>query len=440
MAVDLSIHTMILHHRIGFLEVETLCRKYNVSPSKVISIPYEKIMIAGVDNIFINENTFCKGSKRNTSYDMSVKVNAGRLIGDSRNLMLLWSKKNAERFKTRLQGILNNDFFLKPKNTNLDQWFVKRVDCGMDIHVPEDACLSVGEYIDYLHEIFCRTQSEKYEYHIFNGYDTDEKRHESIYIDSKNRTHRYNIYDKQKELLYNASLCSRTLSKEEFDEVNRIIRIEKQVDDFRVIHSGKRTFEYLLDENITEKAMAKIQKELKDIFADDELSLFFREMLSMSNGGTRSYSFEGLIKKNLAMRIKPNHKSEFGKVKLRKEKGRSKRCRAYITLHDANGDTFRKTVVARVGETEQDCERKVFEKINTNAADNLSAMKTIEGKIEMLEYQKNELEAFLTTISIENRELKKDVDNAIRRTQSEIDLNKASLETPRKIYETYGIT
>jgi len=440
MAVDLSIHTMILHHKIGFLEVETLCRKYNVSPSKTISIPYEKIMISGVDNIFIKENIFCKGSKRNSSYDMSVKVNAGRLIGESQNLMLLWSKKNAERFRTRLQDVLQNNFYLKAKNTNLDEWYVKRVDCGMDIRVPDDAYLSVGEYIDYLHELFRRTQNEKYEYHVFKGYDTEEKRHESIYLDSKARTHRYNIYDKKKELVAKATQSSISLTEAEIDKVDRIIRIEKQIDDFRIIHSGKKTFEYLLDTAVTEKVMAKIQKELSEIFVDDGNSLFFREAFNMFNGGTHSYSFADLIDNTLSKRNKPHHKSEFGKVKLRKEKGRSKRCRANITLHDVNGDTFRKTVVARVGETEQDCERKVFEKINSNAADNLSAMKTIEGKIEMLEYQKNELEAFLTTISIENRELKKDVDNAIRRTQSEIDLNKASLETPRKIYETYGIT
>lgn len=440
MAVDLSIHTMILHHKIGFLEVETLCRKYNVSPSKTISIPYEKIMISGVDNIFIKENIFCKGSKRNSSYDMSVKVNAGRLIGESQNLMLLWSKKNAERFRTRLQDVLQNNFYLKAKNTNLDEWYVKRVDCGMDIRVPDDAYLSVGEYIDYLHELFRKTQNEKYEYHVFKGYDTEEKRYESIYLDSKARTHRYNIYDKKKELVSKAAQSSISLTEAEIDKVDRIIRIEKQIDDFRIIHSGKKTFEYLLDTAVTEKVMAKIQKELSEIFVDDGNSLFFREAFNMFNGGTHSYSFADLIDNTLSKRNKPHHKSEFGKVKLRKEKGRSKRCRANITLHDVNGDTFRKTVVARVGETEQDCERKVFEKINSNAADNLSAMKTIEGKIEMLEYQKNELEAFLTTISIENRELKKDVDNAIRRTQSEIDLNKASLETPRKIYETYGIT
>jgi hypothetical protein len=397
-------------------------------------------MIAGVDNIFINENTFCKGSKRNTSYDMSVKVNAGRLIGDSQNLMLLWSKKNAERFKTRLQGILNNDFFLKPKNTNLDQWFVKRVDCGMDIHVPEDACLSVGEYIDYLHEIFCRTQSEKYEYHIFNGYDTDEKRHESIYIDSKNRTHRYNIYDKQKELENKATLCSRKLTEAEISEVSRIIRIEKQVDDFRIIHSGKKTFEYLLDEGITEKAMAKIQKEIKDIFVDDKQSLLFREMLNMSNSGTRSYCFEDLITENLSMRTKPNHKSEFGKVALRKDKGRKKRYRANITLHDANGDTFRKTVVARVGQTQEDCERMVFDRINANAADNYTVQKTIERKIEALEYQKRELEAFLTTISIDNKTLKEDVNQTICRVQSEICASRNTLEMPKTLYEMYGIT
>jgi signal transduction histidine kinase len=96
---------------------------------------------------------------------------------------------------------LQNDFYLKAKNTNLDEWYVKRVDCGMDIRVPDDAYLSVGEYIDYLHELFRRTQNEKYEYHVFKGYDTEEKRHESIYLDSKARTHRYNIYDKKKELV-----------------------------------------------------------------------------------------------------------------------------------------------------------------------------------------------------------------------------------------------
>ena len=440
MAVDLSIHTIILHHKISFTEMETLCRKYNISLSKTISIPYEKVMIAGIDNIFIKGKTFCKGGKSNISYDMSVKINAGRLIGDSQYRMLIWSKKNAERFKIRLQGILRNDFLLKNVNTNLDEWFVKRVDCGLDICVPEDACLSIGEYIDYLHEVFRRTQNEKYEYHIFTGYDTNEKRHESIYIDSKNRTHRYNIYDKQKELETKASLCSRKLTEAEISEVDRIIRIEKQVDDFRIIHSGKKTFEYLLDENITEKAMAKIQKELKEIFVDDKDSLYFREMLSMSNGVTRNYSFEDLIKENMSMRIKPNHKAGFGKVALRKDKGRKKRYRANITLHDANGDTFRKAVVARVGQTQEDCERLVFDKINSNAAENITAQKTAEREIEALEYQKSELEAFLTTISIDNKTLKETVNKTICRVQSEIDYRKRILEMPKTLYEMYGIT
>ena len=140
---------------------------------------------------------------------------------------------------------LQNDFYLKEKNTNLDEWYVKRVDCGMDIRVPDDAYLSVGEYIDYLHELFRKTQNEKYEYHVFKGYDTEEKRYESIYLDSKARTHRYNIYDKKKELVSKAAQSSISLTEAEIDKVDRIIRIEKQIVDRRKEERLSHRFEYL---------------------------------------------------------------------------------------------------------------------------------------------------------------------------------------------------
>ena len=438
MAVDLSIHTMILHHQIGFNEMNMICQKYNIPTSLDINVSYEKIMIAGVDNISIKTNRFPKGNRFNCKYEMSVRINAGRLIGDSQHLMLQWSKKNAEKVKARLQEVLNNDFFIRGQNGDLDEWYVKRIDCGMDIRVPEDACLPVGEYIDYLHEVYRSTRNPKYVYHIFNGYDTDEKRHESIYLDCTNGTHRYNIYVKQRELENATVLNSRLLTESELNEVDRVIRIEKQVEDFRVIHAGKKQFKYLLDENVTEKSMEKIQKELTEIFADDKDALFFREAFNMGNAGTHSYSFAELINENLSKRTKARHKSKFGKVYLAKEKRRVARYKANITIHHSDGTTFRTAVVGGVSETKEECERKVFIKINTNATNNLSSVGTLEGKIEVLQYKKDELEAFLTVISIENKPLKDDVANAIIRVQSEIDLSIKALEIPRKMHEMYG--
>lgn len=418
MAVDLSIHTMVLHHQISHREAVYICKKYNIPFFKDVNIDYSKIKVAGVDNVSIKTIQYYKNGIKKFKYEMSIRINVGRLIKDSRHLMLIWSKKNAERVYKRMSEVFQRIFMIGDRNGDPYEWYVKRIDCGMDIRVPDDAILSVGKYIDYLHNLAGYHSDNGYHYYKFAGYDTEEKRHESLCIESDKGDHRYNIYDKHKALV-NECNAGKVITPEELSEVDRILRIEDQIFDFNRMHRGKKTFQVLMNESITEKMVEKILNELKILFPENVGSLMFYTMLNQCNDG-RGYGFTDLIEMNLSTRIKRRNKARFGKPTLIKENNRSPRYKANITLHKMTGETYRTAVVGSANGTYAECERKILNRIKTNTDNNLVSAISAEEKISVLQMQIIELELFMDTIPIDEHELRRDVIATIRAAQYQV--------------------
>ena len=410
----LSIHTMDLHHQISYKEYKRLLYKFNKKQSKEVYIGADEIKIKGVDNIVLRSRPFPRGNDIYTKYDMSIRVNAGRLISDSEHLMLVWSQRNIELFKKKQNRVLANKLGLEGKNADVSDWYLKRVDCGIDIVIPPDAYMSKSEYIMYLHDIFKYFDGE-YEYYPFSGYNTDEARRETLYLRHKEKECRYNIYDKQRELEKKGKI----LSGKELDEVSNVIRVEKQIEDIKIINPrGQKRFSILENEGAGEKILKKIRKELETIFPNNIGYIIFYEL--NNNPGTKRYFFSDLIGNTLSNRRVVRYKAAFGTMKLYKEKGRSPRYKARITLHDEDGNTFRTTVPAKVEDSLEVGERKVYQTIYKNARKNFYSKTQIDAKKRVVQYYIDELEAYRIDVSDSNTSLLKDSDMQIEKGQKYI--------------------
>lgn len=419
MAIDLSIHTMVIHHIITRKEAEFLCKKFKVCFGKEVDIPYSILKISGIDNIHITANRIPNPNEAATSYnckyDLSIRFNLGRLIKDSNHLMLIWNKKNSNSVRERLAEVLRNDFMLCPLNSNVMDWYITRIDCGMDIKVAANDGLTPDEYIYYLHKLFDERNPQDYRYVRFNGFNLEETKYESLCLINEKKGYTYNIYYKKAQLQNKCAKTGATLSAGELQEVEGVIRIEKQISDFNIIKRGNKKFEVLYDLDTTEKAMDTVIKDVDTLFGEDIFVMFADDYRREYDPQADPFAtgFHSIVHRELYNRTKPRRKSAFGVPRLVKEDGRSPRYKAKISLHDTSGDTYPFTVTCRVGESLHDCERKVYEKIIENFNTNYN-YSNWEQNYGIYECVLDELQSFLQTISLDNKELKKDVRDRIR--------------------------
>lgn len=269
MAIDLSEHTMIIRNRISSSEARHLCSLYGKSLSKHVELTGAEIKIAG-----INEITMA-GSKipdtGNWTYEIKIKVNVGRLIKQTKVAMLVLNKRNANAIIKRLTEIFTKTFGFNQKHCDSAEWHMERIDCGIDLKLGTDDGAVLKAFIKALHTSFNSSNYRGVRYSEYIGYDAPEVQYESVTLETAgyengNKLYKYNIYYKLLQLMQKAKEHGYILSQEEIDEAKGIIRIEKQIDDVSKIFNCSNKLGTLLDEEVTEKVMDSIIREMKLFF------------------------------------------------------------------------------------------------------------------------------------------------------------------------------
>ena len=87
MAIDLSVHTMVIHNKISTSEARYLCSLYGKTLSKDVEISGTDIKIAGINQINIKGNRIPDSGI--WAYDIKIIVNVGRLIKRTKVAMLV---------------------------------------------------------------------------------------------------------------------------------------------------------------------------------------------------------------------------------------------------------------------------------------------------------------------------------------------------------------
>lgn len=269
MAIDLSEHTMIIHNRISVSEAHHLCDLYGESLSKNVEISGTAIKIAGINQINISGNKIPESGI--WTYDIKIKVNVGRLIKKTNAAMLVLTKQNVQAIIKRLDEIFIGTFAFKSKHVNSSEWHIGRLDCGIDLKLSTDEESVLKSYIKVLHDAFDSNNSRRVQYTQYKGYDAPDVQYESVTLETAgyqngNPLYKYNIYYKLLQLRKYAKEHGLILSQDEIEEIKDVIRIEKQIDEVSKVFGCSNKLGSLLDEDVTEKVMNSIIKEIKLFF------------------------------------------------------------------------------------------------------------------------------------------------------------------------------
>lgn len=269
MAVDLSGHTMVIHNKISASEARYLCSLYGVSLSKNVEISGTDIKIAGINEISMTGTKIPDSG--NWTYDVKLQVNLGRLIKQTKVAMLVLNKRNVTAIIKRLNEIFTKIFSFKQKHCDSAEWYMERFDCGIDLKLGTDDEAVLKAIIKALHTSFDGNNSRGVQYSKYKGYNAPEVQYESVTLETAGYNHgnplyKYNIYYKLVQLIKYAQKHGYTLSQEEIDEIKDVIRIEKQIDDVSKVFGCSSKLSTLLNEDVTEKVMDNIIKEMKLFF------------------------------------------------------------------------------------------------------------------------------------------------------------------------------
>ena len=172
MAMDLSEHTMVIHNKISKAEARNLCILYGKSLSKDVEISGTDIKIAGINQINI------KGTKipnsGNWTYDVKIQVNVGRLIKQTKVAMLVLNKRNVTAIIKRLNEILAKKFSFIQEHCDSAEWYIERIDCGIDLKLGTDEEVLLKAIIKALHDSFDTSNYRGVQYSKYIGWNVPE--------------------------------------------------------------------------------------------------------------------------------------------------------------------------------------------------------------------------------------------------------------------------
>lgn len=280
MEMDLSVHTMCIHRLISGMEAGHICQLYGKTFSKDVLIDGSDIKTAGINQIEIKGTRIPASGK--WVYDIRIRVNVGRLVGKTRAAMLVMDQANSEAVIKKLDRYFINVLHLKPKHCMASEWYLSRLDCGIDIRLCTDAglctdaklCADYGillqSYMKALHDSFDSANCRGVQYSKYLGYDAPEVKRESVTLQtsgygSGSPGYRYNIYYKLLQILKHSRKAGMPPSQEEIAEIWDVIRIEKQIDNVSKV-LGKGSLGQLLDGAVRDKVMGGIVREVRLLF------------------------------------------------------------------------------------------------------------------------------------------------------------------------------
>ena len=216
-----------------------------------------------------------------------------------KEILLVFNKHNVSEIIRRMNEIFTMKFAFNPKHSDVTEWYIERFDCGIDLKLGTDDEGILKCFIRALHDSFDKYNFRGVQYSEYKGWDVPEVRYESITLETAgykngNPLYRYNIYYKLLELVKYASEHGKILSQEEMEEIKDVVRIEKQIDDVAKIFGCSNKVGTLLNEEVTEKVMNNIVKEMKLFFGEGDY-------VSYEEGVRRIYDSQYTLEEKNAM-------------------------------------------------------------------------------------------------------------------------------------------
>ena len=265
MTLELQVHTLAISHRITKKEALYISNLYGKKLTADVLIDAPKIR--GINEIRIIGNPIKEaGVFVGLSYTLELQINVGRLLNISNVAMTNLNKNNVQSMINKLNHHVLNRFQMELKNSDVANWNITRLDCGLDVKYDDYDETTMKARMELLHNTFNPLNKCRCDYTRYRGYDLPKVRQESITVN--NASYTYNIYYKLLQLIdkYKNNLSS--LSQKEWDEIRNVIRVEKQMTNTylgRVLGKGKELSK-LLDEDILNNIMNSIIADMKAIF------------------------------------------------------------------------------------------------------------------------------------------------------------------------------
>lgn len=269
-----QVHTLDINHKISQMEVERIKRKYGIAKDGDIRIT--DTGINGINEIVVRKNPVYKdGTFLKYVYTIEAQVNAAKVINSSSVAMVDISNKNMFKMIARLQEIFINQLQLDIRNCCMENWTLARLDTGFDLKIPYDELVELDVYMRLLNHSLNLENNRNCTYYKYKGYDSEEKRRESIAL--QNSLYRYNIYYKRKELILKGKHFK---SLDDWDMTDGVIRFEKQMEGKKIsrVTGLPQKLGLLLDENISSRIFADVQADLELFFGSGKYVSYAKGM------------------------------------------------------------------------------------------------------------------------------------------------------------------
>lgn len=257
-----QVHTLDITHKISQMEVERIKRKYKIAKDEDIKIT--DTGSNGLNEIFVRKNPVYKdGVFIKSVYTLEAQVNVSKVINHSSVAMVDISHKNMSKLIGRLQEIFMNQIQLDIRNCNMENWVLVRLDAGFDLKIPYGKLAELDGYMRLLNHSLNLENNRHCSYYKYKGYDSEEKRTQSIAL--LNSLYKYNIYYKRKELILKGK---RFKSLDDWDVTDGVIRFEKQMESKKIskVVGSPQKLGLLLDETVSNRIFSDVQSDLELFF------------------------------------------------------------------------------------------------------------------------------------------------------------------------------
>lgn len=276
-----GIHTGAFKHQITQKEANAIKKFFGVDIDKPLENEthfYDK----GITKLWIQQTP----TKRGMKYYLFIQINLSRVLGTGNHRIMPYSIQNIKKVIKAVNKILKI-LLVQDKNSKFQDWTVERFDTAFDIYEQHTPLLMqlLNDSLDL------SNTRKKCERLPIPDKTPEQLKYESMRFG--NSSYVYNTYVKLTEVLQKAKKNGRTVTKEETEEIQNILRIERQ-------NHADAVKKMLPHRKIADLTDDKVRTDILRIMID-ETELFF--------GKRDFYSWKGIVQKYC-----PEHKADISKV------------------------------------------------------------------------------------------------------------------------------
>lgn len=251
-------HTADYKHQIATSEAAHIKNIFGFATTERI-MGCMKLYQEGIDEFTIHEYT---PPEQRTKYELILKINHQRLLGDNGNLIMELTKSNMQKVVKAVNHILKDIFKLDGQfgNNDFNKWSIERFDDAFDLYLYDDP----RGYVYLMNQSLYLPPRSKFEiYESRDLYPFSPRASESVYFGNKSYT--INAYSKEHEVIRkNPSLF------EDIDTHN-LLRIERQSNQQYLSHfMPQRKVSELKEESNISNMRQALKDQLKTFWGSDD--------------------------------------------------------------------------------------------------------------------------------------------------------------------------